>query len=413
MASPIEEIKARLDVVDVIGQHVPLKRVGRNYQALCPFHNERTPSFVVFPETGTWRCFGCGAGGDVFHFVMQRQGLTFAEALQVLAAQAGVTLPSHEQQRQRADEHDRLYEVNEAAARYFRAMLMAPAGAAARAYLERRGVDGPTAERFGLGYAPEPRGAIAAHLQERGFSVDALVAAGLAGRDERGVLFERFRGRLIFPIRDARGRVVGFGARALGDEQPKYLNSPQTPVFEKGAVLYGLDLARESIRRGGQAVIVEGYMDVLAAHQHGFTNVVASLGTSVTPRQLELLRRTASEVCLALDADAAGQLATLRGLEVAREALADDVVPVPDLGAIRRLGTVAAADPKQLERLFHFESVARVAIKAVVLPDGRDPDDVIRADPERWRQLIDSARPFMDFLLETLVRQRRPETAQA
>jgi DNA primase len=396
----VEEVKARLDLVDVVGSSVPLKRAGSSYKGLCPFHAEKTPSFHVFPETQTWKCFGCGAGGDVFSFVMQRDGVEFAEALRILAARAGVALEGpRDPTRAQADE--RLQRANEAAALYYHALLMQHAvGAAARRYLDHRGIHEETRARFLLGYAPEEPAALVRHLQELGFQREEIVAAGLAVAREEPAgtgtppLRDRFRQRLMFPIRDAQGRTIGFGGRTLlPDGVPKYLNSPQTPLFEKGAHLYALDLAREAIRATRQAVIVEGYVDAITAHQAGFRNVVAALGTALSPRQLASLGRLADDIVFALDPDAAGQQATLRSLVVARQALATPV-PVPGRGGSR----VA-------EREARYRTTTLATLRVAQLPAGQDPDELIRADPARWQALIASAPPVLDFLLAQVPRQ--------
>jgi DNA primase len=383
----VEEIKARLDIVDVVGQYVQLQRSGRSFKAVCPFHTEKTPSFIVSPERQSWHCFGaCGTGGDVFSFIMRREGIEFGEALRMLAARAGVTLTERrhpEEERQR----ERTYAANEAAARWYHELLVeGDAGRQAREYVEGRGIDGPTAEAFLLGYSPASWEATGEQLGQRGYTEVELLAAGLLVEGERGP-HDRFRGRLMFPIRDRRGRFVGFGARALDDSMPKYLNTAQTAVFDKGGMLYALDRANEGIHRQGCAVIVEGYMDVIAAHQGGFDNVVATMGTSLTERQVRLLKRQARNIVLALDADAAGSEAALRGHEVVEEALRED----------ENRETVPVVTWRGLVR---YQDAAAVDLRVAILPAGRDPDEVIRADPEDWRQLIGSARAVLDYRFE-------------
>jgi len=394
--SAIEEIKRRLDVVDVVSQTVQLKRSGKSFKGLCPFHTEKTASFYVSPERGTWHCFGCGEGGDVFSFVQRRDNLDFPQTLRILAERAGVELERAARPDPSARERrDRLHAILESAALFYRASLGARQGGAARAYLAEREVAGETADQFGLGYA-EPSGrALERHLLQAGFSIEEMVAAGALGQGDDGRTYDRFRERLIFPIRDAEGRAIGFGGRSLKpDQQPKYLNSPQTELFDKGASLYALDLARTAIREARQAVVVEGYMDALIAHQHGFRNVVATLGTSITERHMELLRRLAPEVVLALDADAAGEKATMRGLDVARESLADES---PTILWVRGLG--------------RFFGDRRTQVKAIVLPAGQDPDEVIRSDPEVWRRLAIQALPVVDFVLSGLARRHELGTS--
>jgi len=394
--SKIDEVKSRLDIVDVISQYVELRKSGRSYSAFCPFHADtRTPSFVVFPETQTWHCFGaCGEGGDVFTFIMKQEGLTFGEALRLLARRAGVELEPRTPAQERAEaQRECLRAVMAAAAAYYHHQLLrSPAGEEARAYLRRRGITSETSTRFQLGYAPDRWEALKTHLLGQGYALADLIAAGLVVEREDGDGYDRFRHRLMIPIRlpamgrDQHGQVVAFGGRVLRDEDmPKYLNSPQTPLFDKSATLFGLDMARETIRRWDQAVIVEGYMDVLQAHQCGFTNVVASMGTALTERQLQALTRLTTHLVLALDADTAGAQATLRGLEVAQEALEREAVPV--------------ITPQGLVR---YEGRLQVALHIAILPQGQDPDDVIRADPDHWKALIDGALPVMEYYFQVL-----------
>jgi DNA primase len=391
--STIDQIKERLDIVDVIGSYVKLQKAGRNFKANCPFHNERTPSFVVFPESQRWRCFGaCNDGGDLFTFVMKREGWDFAEALERLAERAGVELePRGAHAAEQAEEHERLRAVLSATATYYHHLLLkTPVGAAARAYVERRGLAPDTLERFQIGFAPESWDAARNHLAGQGYTLDECVLAGVLTRNaDTGSIYDRFRNRLIIPIRDTQGRVIGFGGRALGDQEPKYLNSPQSPLFDKSAVLFALDLARKSVRETGVAVIVEGYMDAIAAHQAGFANVVAQMGTALTEMQLKSLKRYARRFVLALDPDAAGASATLRGLTVARETL-------------DREGE-ASFNPQGLLR---FEGRLQADIRVLSLPDDRDPDEVIRADPEEWRRRVAGARPIVEYVLDVVTAGR-------
>lgn len=372
--TPVEQVRAAADIIRVVGQHVNLKKAGRTYKALCPFHSEKTPSFVVFPETGRWHCFGCGEGGDVFTFLMKVENLTFPEALRRLADEAGISLPQATKSNVSREERDNLYAANEAAAVYYHALLLKSAGT--REYVAQRGITDDTLRRFLLGVAPEGDHALQNHLLQAGFGLDDLLNVGLLYQGEDSPARDRFRGRLMFPIRDARGRIVSFGARALlPGAQPKYLNGPQTEIFDKGATLYGLNAATDAIKREHRSVVVEGYVDVVIAHQAGFENVVATLGTSITDRQVRELARFAPEICLALDADAAGQAAALRGAQVANEAG----------GGVR------------LESLLGFE---RLSITLAVLPDGKDPDEVILERPEAWRAAIDGARAVMEQAVE-------------
>jgi len=386
--SVIEEIKSRLDIVEIVGETVPLRRSGKNYIGFCPFHhNVRTPAFVVFPDTQTWRCFGaCNTGGDIFQFVMRRDGLSFSEALRVLAERAGVPLtPKTPEMEARERERARLREALAAAALFYRSQLRQLSEAEpARAYLAARGLTPETIEGFGLGYSPGAWHALLDYLKGRGFSTEELQAAGLIVVREDGTAFDRFRGRLMIPIRDPQGHVIGFGARALSDEEPKYLNSPRTLLFDKGAVLFALDLARAEIRRTGVAVIVEGYFDAIMAHQAGFTNVVAALGTSLSAAQLRQLRRGPQRLVLALDADPAGMHAVLRGLASAREAFPETSLELGPRGLIRLSGQLG------------------VDLRVLTLPEGMDPDELIRRDPQAWVRAVETARPVIAFLLDYL-----------
>jgi len=385
--SVVDDVKARLDILDVVSGYVSLQKAGRNFKALCPFHQEKTPSFVVFPDTQTWRCFGaCGEGGDVFSFVMKAEGWDFGEALRVLAERAGVELkPLTPAQQQQASENERLQGLLEETARFFHEQLLtAPAAQGARDYVAGRGLRPETVTAFQLGYAPDDWRQALQHLQMLGYTQDEVVEAGVAIRNEQGNVYDRFRHRLVIPIRDGRGRTAGFGARALEKEAvPKYLNSPQGPLFDKGRLLYGLDVARRAIRETETAVIVEGYMDVLQAHQAGFANVVAQMGTALTEDQLRQLNRYAHRLILALDPDAAGINATMRGLNVARETLDGD--------------RVVTFDPRGMMR---YTGLLELDIRVVSLPEGNDPDDLIRRDPAAWEALLARAIPVADYVIQ-------------
>jgi DNA primase len=383
----IDQIKERIDVVDLIGARVPLRQAGRSFKGLCPFHNEKTPSFVVYPESQSYHCFGCGKSGDIFNFVMETEGLDFRDALKLLADRAGVELPSATRQQRdpEKDQHrERLVDLNERAAGFFSTLLWtSPEATEARSVVERRGLDRRTAESFGIGYAPNTFDALKNHFTSRGVSAEDLVAAGLLSlREEDGHTWDRFRNRITFPIRTRDGETVGFGARAVGDEHPKYLNTAQTDIFDKRSLLYGLDRAYEDIRRGRSIVIVEGYMDVIAAHQFGYTNVVASMGTALTPQQVAPIRRYVKQVYLALDSDAAGQVATLRGIDAMRASFADD--------------ERADVRPGQMVR---FERTLGAEIRVVLLPSGKDPDEFIRADPTAWPPTLEASVPLVEFFL--------------
>ena len=390
--SVVDEIKTKLDIVDIVSEYVALRKSGRNYTGFCPFHhNVKTPSFVVFPDSQHWHCFGaCGEGGDVFSFVMKQEGWDFRTALKELALRAGVELrPRTPAQEQAQEEADRLREILDVAAQYYHHLLHhAPEAKAARAYVARRSLSEETVRRFMVGYSLPGWDRTRAYLTERGYTVEELVKAGLlVHREERGSTYDRFRERLMIPIRDAQGRVTGFGARTLDPEGvPKYLNSPQTMLFDKSHTLFGLDLARKAIRREDQAIIVEGYMDVMQAHQAGFDNVVAQMGTALTEAQLKQLQRYTKRLVLALDPDTAGVRATLRGIEVAREALDQEWEPV--------------FDPRGL---VGYEARLGAEIRVLRLPGDQDPDDLIRTNPQRWATLVKEAVPVVDFYLQILM----------
>ena len=388
--SEIEEIKARLDIVDIVSENVQLKRSGKNYTGFCPFHaNTRTPSFVVWPDTGTWRCFGeCNDGGDIFKYVMKREGWDFPEALRNLAQRAGVELrPLTPQEEEQREENDHLRRILEEATTFFHHQLTRnPAGKIALDYLHERGLTDETIALFELGYAPNEWDVLVSHFQEKGYSSQDLVQAGLASERESGGLYDRFRHRVMFPIRDRRERMTGYGARALDpNERAKYLNSPQTPLFDKSALLYGMDKARRSIRSEDQVVIVEGYMDVIAPYQAGFTNLVSPMGTALTEAHLRQLKRLTRRIVLALDADAAGTKATLRGLQVARETLDRESEPVFDARG-----------------LLTSEARLQADIRVCTLPDDLDPDEVVLQDPALWKKLIDEAQPIVAHVMHTL-----------
>ena len=397
--SVVDQVKDRLDIVEVIQAYVPLKKAGRNYKGLCPFHTEKTPSFVVFPDTGTWHCFGaCGTGGDLFSFIMQRENLDFGEALKTLARRAGVELKPPSPQAAAAEQRQTLlHEINHLAATYFHHLLLnSDEAARARAYLDRRGLIQDTIDRFQVGYALNQWDALLRYLTNKGYTPADVAQAGLIiEREDKSGYYDRFRGRVIFPIRDHQGRAIGFGGRVLDDGVPKYLNSPQTPLFDKGGVLFGLDQAKQGIRIAGEAVIVEGYMDVLMAHQHGINNIVAQMGTALTEAQLKLLKRYTKRFVLALDSDVAGDQATLRGLEVAHQVADREIVPVPTSRGLIRFEERLAAD-----------------IRIVSLPADRDPDEVIRESPSRWTQLIAEAKPVMDYYFQALTADLDLRTAK-
>lgn len=360
----IDEVKQKTDIVEVISQYASLTKSGRTFRALCPFHSEKHPSFFVYPEQQSWHCFGaCNIGGDVLSFIMKKQGIDFGEALRLLAEGAGISIPSRSEPDTRKDERDRLHQINQAAAQYFHNLLLnSQAGEKARSYLDSRGFSSKTITDFQLGFSLNSWESLKQYLMERGYTESELLEAGLLVATEEGKTHDRFRNRLMFPIHDARGRTTGFGARVLDDSLPKYINSPQTPLFDKSGTLYGLDLAAAAIRQQNQAVIVEGYMDVITAHQNGFTNVVASMGTSITEKQVSTLKRLTKNVALALDADAAGEEATMRSIS--------------------------------------YENTLDVEVKVTILPGGKDPDGVIREDTQNWQDLVADAIPLIDYTID-------------
>ncbi|MCX6028479.1 MAG: DNA primase [Chloroflexi bacterium] len=394
--SVTDEIKERLDIVEVISAYVPLKKAGRSYKGLCPFHGEKTPSFIVFPDSQSWHCFGaCGTGGDVFSFVMKRENLDFGEALERLAAKAGVQLQPRTEQRSADEQHlDRLRQIVGDAATYFNYLLnRADEAAIARDYLERRGLLPATWEAWQLGYSLDSWDALKDRLVSKGYTLEEIADAGLAIQREDGSgFYDRFRGRLMIPIRDVQGRTIGFGARVLREDptrpQPKYINSPQTPLFDKSNVLYGLDMARKALRDANLAVIVEGYMDVLMSHQVGVCNVVAGMGTALTEAQMRLVKRYSSNLTLALDPDIAGDHAVLRGLEAARQTLEREWQPV--IGATG---------------LVRQESRLKAQLRIAALPRGLDPDELARQDVDAWRRVIVEARPVVDYYLALVGRE--------
>jgi len=386
----VDDIKDRLDIVEIVGQTVKLRRTGKNYIGFCPFHsNTRTPAFVVFPETQTWRCFGqCNEGGDLFGYMMKREGWDFNEALRQLAARAGVTLTQQNPETEASvQSQQKLSAVLEAAAGFYREqMLTSPAGKKTLDYLHKRGLSDETIKIWGLGYAPAGWTTLLDYLRQKNYETGMLIAAGLLTERDDGSLHDRFRERLMFPIRGPYGQLAGFGGRTLEpDGIPKYLNSPATDVFDKGRLLYGLDQARKSIRSLNQAVIVEGYMDVIGLHQAGFTNAVSPMGTALTEDQFRLLKRLTRNVVLALDPDAAGQNATLRGLETARKAMDQESEIHFDSRGLMRVEQRINAD-----------------IRVTALPGLQDPDEIVLENPEAWKQIIAKAKPVVVHVMETL-----------
>jgi len=384
----VDDIKQRLDIVQVVSEYVGLQKSGRNFRALCPFHAEKAPSFFVFPERQSWHCFGaCSTGGDIFAFVMKKEGIDFGQALHRLAEKAGVTLGASSGGQKEADktERDRLFRINEAAAEYYHQLLLSSsAGEMAREYVARRGLSPQTIADFQLGCSPEAWETLRQYLIDKGYQETELLAAGLLVEREGGGSYDRFRNRLMFPIRDIQTNVLGFGARSLDESLPKYINSAQTLAFDKSSSLYGIDRAKTAIRQANLAVIAEGYMDVLTAHQHGYENVVASMGTSVTDKQLALAKKLTPSLILALDADTAGEEAVSRS-----GGAVDEVFPV--LASTKGYGWVK------------YDVADNLEVKVFVLPQGKDPDEVIRENASQWQELIADAKPMIDFILDAAV----------
>jgi DNA primase len=362
-----ERVKQQADIVRVVGEYVRLRKSGQNFVGLCPFHSEKTPSFAVHPVKQIYHCFGCGTGGDVFKFVMEMDRCEFPEAVRAVAEKCGIPLPRARErspeERREQQQRTALVEMHREAAAFFVRQLEGTAeGKAARAYLLDRGVDTETVARFGLGYAPSAGDALARHLKAK-YPDRLLVLSGLAGRDAGGRIYDRFRRRIMFPIANESGRVVAFGGRALGDDLPKYLNSPETPIYTKSAVLYHLDRAKEAIRQGDSVVLVEGYMDAIATAQAGVGNVVASCGTSLTETQVRLLGRFTRRIVVNFDADTAGQAATERSLALLLE--------------------------------------QNCEVRVLALPGGQDPDGFVRGEgTDAYRKLLAEAPPYLDYLIE-------------
>lgn len=386
----VEDIKQRIDLVDVVSQTVKLKRTGKNYIGFCPFHsNTRTPAFVVFPDSQSWRCFGqCNEGGDLFGFVMKRDNLDFQEALKQLADKAGVTLkPQTQADKKHDQERDTLIDIMEAAVAFYRQqMLETTPGKKALDYLYKRGLTDETIKTWGLGYAPDSWSLLLDHLLAKGYTRDLILQAGMLSQGDDGRVYDRFRDRLMFPIRGIYGKMAGFGGRVLNpDDVPKYLNSPATDLFDKGRLLYGLDQARATMRAESQAVIVEGYMDVIGLHQAGFTNAVSPMGTALTEAQFHLVKKMTSNIILALDPDAAGQKATLRGLETARKAMdMDEQLDFDSRGLLK------------------IERFLKADIRVTTLPEGKDPDEIVLENPDAWRKIISEAKPVVNHVMDSL-----------
>jgi len=366
--SALREIHARVDIATFIAQYVPLRKRGNDLVGLCPFHNEKTPSFHVHPDRGFFKCFGCGVGGDVISFVQKREGVPFNDAVRMLAQKAGVELePESPQAARMRGERETIFEANRLAAAFFARTLASAAGAKARAYLERRGFSAETVSRFGLGYAPASWDGLVGELQRNAIDVRIAAKAGLVKPKESGGFYDFYRDRLMIPTLASTGEVIAFGGRALGDDEPKYLNTATTPVYTKGRHLFALNVARRAAQREGAFVVVEGYLDCIALHQAGFENAVASLGTSFTLEQVNELRKYAENIFLCFDGDAAGEVAATRAVDIASKVLE------------------------------HAGSSVRV----VLLPPGADPDSYVREHGSQgFQALLERAKPAIEFRLD-------------
>ena len=375
----VEELKSRISIVDLVSHYVELKPSGHTLKAKCPFHSEKTPSFHVFPEKGTWHCFGaCGAGGDIFSFMEKiKGGIDFKEALRILADQAGIPIPDKQQSR----EIDILYEINMVAARCYTDNLTG----APLEYMYKRGFSVETLSRFQIGLSPAEKDRLYKYLLRQGYKTDDILKAGLAIRGEqkdKGVK-DYFFNRIMFPIKNESGNIIGFAGRALeAKSKLKYINTPQTPIFSKKSVLWGIDVAKQAIRKEKTLILVEGYTDVMMAHQHGFCNTVGLCGSSITPEHMIVIKKYAQNILLALDPDAAGEQATLRGIKIARNVFNGH-----------------AATPDFLDG----DPAPRGDIKIIELPNGKDPDICINASPAEWQLRITTAKPVLDYLFDAVL----------
>jgi DNA primase len=366
MPSPIEEIKQKLDIVEVISSYIKLDKCGANYRALCPFHSEKKPSFFVSPARQIWHCFGCGLGGGIFDFVMKIEGVEFGDALRILARRAGVELKKQDPRIR--TERKRLYDICELAAKFFeKQLLSSKIGKEVKEYLLKRGITEESIKEWRIGYAPDTWRGLLTFLTEKGFRKEEVERAGLAVKNENGNFYDRFRGRIIFPIFDLNSQVVGFGGRVFGKKKEeetvaKYINIPNTLLYDKSKILYGLDKAKLAIRQADECILVEGYTDVIMSYQAGVKNVVAVSGTALTPFQLSVLKRYSENLATAFDMDIAGDSATKRGISLAQK--------------------------------------QGFNIKVITLPENLDPADVISRHPEDWLDLVKSAKSILDFYFE-------------
>ena len=373
--SVIEEIRTKADIIDIVSSYISLNQSGKYFKSICPFHSEKTPSFIVNPDRQSWHCFGaCGTGGDVFSFVMRIESIGFGESIKFLANKTGVKLKEKDNDLKFKE----LYEANLIALRFFQDNLNSKNAKYANEYLVKRGIDTETARMFNLGLSS---GDLLSYLKTNGVKENTAESVGLIKKFDSGYR-DFFKGRLMFPIHDWKGNVIGFGARSLDDSIPKYVNTPATSLFDKKSILYGLNLAHGSIKKSKKAIIVEGYMDVIAAHQKGYSNVVASMGTAITKQQVGALKFIGNEFILALDADFAGQEATLRSLDSAWELI----------------GNSQSLNKKS----FSNGNNTPFSLKIAEVPQGQDPDELIRKDFKKWEFIIDNSEPLIDYLIRIL-----------
>jgi len=371
--SDIDEVKNRLNIVDIVGERVSLKKAGRNFKGLCPFHHEKTPSFMVSPERATFHCFGCGKGGSVIDFVMEYEHIDFVESLEQLAGRAGVTLTKRYGDSPEQKLKEKMYEVNQLTSEFYQYMLTNHhVGKKALLYLKNRGISDKSIKIFGLGYSPNSWDALSLFLKKKKYDERILDQAGLTVKGNRGS-YDRFRGRVMFTLRDHRGKVVGFSGRVLdptgkglpaGRQEAKYINTSETPVYVKSNVLYGLDVTKGAIAKSGEAILMEGELDLISSFQEGVGNVVAIKGSALTEGHVHLLKRFTKTLVFCLDSDIAGDAASRRGIDISeREGL---------------------------------------EMKAIIIPSGKDPDDAVREDPIAFKKAVSAAIPIYDFFLTSI-----------
>jgi DNA primase len=373
----IELIRQKINIVDLISEYVTLKKAGINYKANCPFHQEKSPSFMVSPERGVWKCFGCDKGGDIYTFLMEKENIDFKEALEILAQKAGVVLSKSKKE---PNKNERLYEVNQKAQQFYNYLLTEhELGKKALEYLHKRGLTDETIKEFGLGYAPQSWESLTQFLKKRGFNLAEMIDSGLVVPSKKGG-YDRFRGRIIFPLLDVRGRIMGFSGRVLGVGEPKYLNSPQTPIFDKGKFLFGLQLAKGAMKEKDSAIVVEGEMDMLMSYQSGIKNIVASKGTAFTADQIDSIKKYTQNLSLCFDTDLAGDAASRRGIEMADQ-----------LGMNLKVIKLSSSSSK--------------------VEGAKDPADVCLTDPKSWEKMVQEAEPIYDYYLQSVSRRYDFKTA--